>query len=140
MLRHTSVYKEKVFPSDRCKKVSKEMTERMIFFCPYNNCSEFYSNHWKLLCHIKCAHDGMRQKSTYIGHTKVPSSYVGDAHVAGKATRVEMREDIENLPASTFSAEECQLITEKKGCRHMEKMHFHHKPIHHRNMSIEGNG
>jgi len=33
---------------------------------------------------------------------------VGDAHVAGKATRDEMREDIENLPASTFSAEECQ--------------------------------
>lgn len=36
----------------------------------------FYSNHWKLLCHIKSAHDGMRQKSTYIGQTKVPSSDV----------------------------------------------------------------
>jgi hypothetical protein len=32
---------------------------------------------------------------------------VCDAHVASKATRDEMREDIENLPASTFSAGEC---------------------------------
>jgi len=33
---------------------------------------------------------------------------VGDTHVAGKATRDEMQEDIENLPASTFAAEQCQ--------------------------------
>lgn len=33
---------------------------------------------------------------------------MGDVHVAGKATGDEMREDIENLPASTFSAQECQ--------------------------------
>ena len=33
---------------------------------------------------------------------------MGDAHVAGKATRDKMQEDIENLPASTISAEECQ--------------------------------
>jgi hypothetical protein len=33
---------------------------------------------------------------------------VDDALVADKATRDEMREDIENLPACTFSVEECQ--------------------------------
>lgn len=33
---------------------------------------------------------------------------VGDANVASKATRDKMQEDIENLPASTFAAEECQ--------------------------------
>lgn len=33
---------------------------------------------------------------------------MGDAHMAGKATRDEMQEDIENLPASTFAAEECE--------------------------------
>jgi len=33
---------------------------------------------------------------------------VADAHVAGKATRDKMQEDIENLPASTFAAEQCQ--------------------------------
>jgi hypothetical protein len=33
---------------------------------------------------------------------------VGNAHVAGKATRDKMQEDIENLLVSTFAAEECQ--------------------------------
>lgn len=33
---------------------------------------------------------------------------MGDAHMAGKATGDEMQEDIENLPASTFAAEEYQ--------------------------------
>lgn len=33
---------------------------------------------------------------------------MGGAHVASKAIRGEIQEDIENLPASTFAAEECQ--------------------------------